>query len=235
MVIGNCSPPPRSRISSTERAPAMPLPTTTRRARVSTVVVQVQGGQTFDAAAEDGGHTSTRPRSTTSSPVTPSGAAACSSTTVPPVEVLDHPERHVHVALGADREVAHRLAVAHQQHVDQLVGGVAAAEVQRLGRPRRPAPCSCSAGSIGPGLSSPSPVNGKTPCRKRGLLFTRVLLVRDGLRGSGAVGCWWAAAGAGWPARVAAISSAGPSTRATATAQTLKAGILLSAGPAPGR
>ena len=49
------------------------------------VVVQVQGREALGAAAEDRGHqTSTSPRSTTSSPVTPSGAAACSSTTVPP-------------------------------------------------------------------------------------------------------------------------------------------------------
>src|SRR4051794_24326396 len=80
---------------------------------------------------------------------------------------------------------------------------------------------------MGPGFARPSPVIGKTPCRKRGLLFTRVLLFRDGLRGSGAVGCW-CAVGRGWlAAGGGGICSAGPSTRATATAQTLKAGILL--------
>jgi hypothetical protein len=55
-------------------------------AGVDAVVVRVEGGETFDAAPENGCHqTSTSPRSRTSSPVTPAGAAACSSTTVPPV------------------------------------------------------------------------------------------------------------------------------------------------------
>src|SRR4051812_49238718 len=79
---------------------------------------------------------------------------------------------------------------------------------------------------MGPGFARPSPVIGKTPCRKRGLLFTRVLLFRDGCRGSWVVGCWWAV-GCGWVAGAGGGNcSAGPSTRATATAQTLKAGIL---------
>ena len=105
------------------------------RAGVEVHVVEVDGRQAFDAASQDRGHqTSTSPRSTTSSPVTPSGAAACSSTTHAAGQVLDHPERHVVVALRPDREPAHRLAVAQEQHVDELAGGVAAAEVQRLGR-----------------------------------------------------------------------------------------------------
>src|SRR3954452_16814293 len=50
------------------------------------LVVQPEPGQALGAATQDGRHqTSTSPRSTTSSPVTPSGAAACSSTTLPPV------------------------------------------------------------------------------------------------------------------------------------------------------
>ncbi len=53
--------------------------------RCKKAVVHAQGGEAFRASAEDRRHqTSTSPRSTTRSPVTPSGAAACSSTTVPP-------------------------------------------------------------------------------------------------------------------------------------------------------
>src|SRR3954451_20683234 len=80
---------------------------------------------------------------------------------------------------------------------------------------------------MGPGLDSPSPVIGKTPCRNRGLLFTRVLLFREGERGSGVlVGS--ADLGCGWLAGVGGgVRSSGPPTRVTATAQTLKAGILL--------
>jgi hypothetical protein len=56
-----------------------------RGALVELVGVEVQGRQAGRPATEDGGHqTSTSPRSTTSSPATPIGAAACSSTTQPP-------------------------------------------------------------------------------------------------------------------------------------------------------
>src|SRR4249920_3395278 len=44
-------------------------------------------------------------------------------------DVLHDPQRHVNVAPGSDREVPHRHAVAHQHNGDQLIGGVAAAEV----------------------------------------------------------------------------------------------------------
>ena len=77
-------------------------------------------------------HTSTSPRSTTTVPVSPSGAASCSSSTVPSSMSSTTRERDVRVGLGADREVAHRGAVADEHDRDQLVGAVAAAEVQRL-------------------------------------------------------------------------------------------------------
>ena len=92
------SAPPRARISSTVRAPAMPLPITTRR------------GRRFASQSD----ARTRPRSTTTVPVTPARRGELQLDHRAAVEVLDHPQRHVHVALGADREVAHRLAVAHQ-------------------------------------------------------------------------------------------------------------------------
>lgn len=76
--------------------------------------------------------TSTRPRSTTIVPLTPSGAATCSSTTVPPMS----PRRCAAArarSLGADGEQAHRDAVLHQRDHHELVAGVAAAEVDGLG------------------------------------------------------------------------------------------------------
>ena len=47
-------------------------------------------------------------------------------------EVLDDRERHVLAALGADREVAHRFAVAHQREIDQLAAGIAGAQIDEL-------------------------------------------------------------------------------------------------------
>ncbi len=77
--------------------------------------------------------TSTSPRSTTTVPVSPSRAATCSSSTVPSSRSSTTASCDVHGVAGADREVAHRRAVAHQDDGDQLVRAVAAAEVQRLG------------------------------------------------------------------------------------------------------
>ncbi len=104
---------PAARISSTARMPAMPLPTTTSRC---------------------GHQISTRPRSTIDRAAAPRPVRRrSSSSTVSAEQILDHPQRDVGGALGGDREVAHRLSVAEQHHRDHLLGGVAAAEVHRLG------------------------------------------------------------------------------------------------------
>src|SRR4029453_16378252 len=47
-------------------------------------------------------------------------------------DVLHDPQWHVNIAPGSDREVPHRYSVAHQHNGDQLISGVAAAEVERL-------------------------------------------------------------------------------------------------------
>src|SRR5690242_6076228 len=85
-------------------------------------------------------------------------------------------------------------------------------------------------------MASPSPVMGKTPCRNRGVLFTRVLLGRDGDRGLVLVevglGAAVRTAAAGWSAGSGRRSAGGP-IRATATAQVLKGGILDVGSSAP--
>ncbi len=127
--------------------------------------------------------------------VTPSGAAACSSTTVPPVEVLDHPQRRrarrSWRRSGTSASARRRAAAARHQ-----LGGRSCRRGSTAPGPTgRSAPMYFSAGSIGPGLARPSPVIGKTPCRKRGLLFTRVLLSGTGC---GARGRWTAGGVVGW-------------------------------------
>src|SRR4051812_25074732 len=167
-------------------------------------------------------------------------------------EVLDHPERHVHVALRTDREPPHRLAVAQQQGVDQLAGGVAAAEVQRLGRlavGHRVLQRGVDRAGLGQPLAGDrkdalqeawaalhagAPLPGRVARLggDRGLVRRRSWLGggrRRGelLGGAARPGGGGRAGPQGGAAAGGGICSAGPSTRATATAQTLKAGILL--------
>ena len=63
---------------------------------------------------------SKRPMSSTRWPVAPSGRGEQHLELGFGEEVLDDGERHMLAALGADREVAHRFAVAHQREIDQL-------------------------------------------------------------------------------------------------------------------
>src|SRR5215216_1425111 len=48
------------------------------------------------------------------------------------IDVLDDPQRHMHLTPRSDGEVPHRHAVAHQHNYDQSISGVATAEVERL-------------------------------------------------------------------------------------------------------
>ena len=97
--MSNCSAPPRARISSTVRAPAMPLPTTTSR-----LLVRAVGRRAVDHVislhqpeVDDDGAATARPARRRAA------RARCRR------QVLDDPQRHVRGALGADREVPHRL------------------------------------------------------------------------------------------------------------------------------
>ncbi len=75
---------------------------------------------------------SRRPMSSTRWPVAPGGRGQQHLQLGFGEEVLDDGERHMLVALGADREVAHRLAVAHQREVDELAAGIAGAQIDQL-------------------------------------------------------------------------------------------------------
>ena len=48
------------------------------------------------------------------------------------VNVFHDSQRDVYITSGSDREVPHRHSVAHQDNGDQLIGGVAAPEVECL-------------------------------------------------------------------------------------------------------
>ena len=87
-------------------------------------------------------------------------------------EVLDDAQRDVHVALRADREASATASRRRRARRDQLVGGVAAADVERLagdalghgvGQARVAAARACPA---------PAPRTRTTPCRNRGVVIT---------------------------------------------------------------
>ena len=75
----------------------------------------ISSSSSVDAVVDRTRHqTSTRPTSTTTDAGQALGRRDVQLDDGAALEVLDDPQRHVHVGLGADREVAHRHAVAHQ-------------------------------------------------------------------------------------------------------------------------
>ena len=102
------------------------------------------------------------PMSTTSVPATPSGRRDQDLDLGFGQEILDHGQRHVHRALGAEREVAHRLAVPRQHECHQIVGRAAGAKVDQLRAPvgRHGVGQALPSGS---GLVRPAPEKVKTP------------------------------------------------------------------------
>src|ERR1700694_786967 len=127
----------RFRISSTARTPAMPLPITTscalvvgcplwsagavsRRVVIANVLPLVASLNFNEAEVDDDGAAHS--------------FGGCNEDFENGVgeQILDHPQRHVGGALGGDREVAHRVAVADQDHTDHFVRAVAAAKIHRL-------------------------------------------------------------------------------------------------------
>src|ERR1700722_4436395 len=122
MVILNCSVPPRARISSTARTPAMPLPTTTRAKRAGVVMNISSMRLDFDEPEIDEDRAAQSVRGGDEQLEDGVGD-----------QVFDDSKWHMHTVFGAHREVPHRGAIAHHDDGDQFGRAVAAAEVDRLG------------------------------------------------------------------------------------------------------
>src|SRR5450432_3033275 len=115
--MSNKERPPRARISSTARAPAMPFPMTTNRClpirHSSRFVLWLLGGasvELVESEVDDG---------------RPSGALRRGNTELELAlgeDVFDDRQGDVLCGARADREVAHRFAVPHEDETDQLAG-----------------------------------------------------------------------------------------------------------------
>src|SRR5229473_4275702 len=119
MTMSNCSAPPRASTSSTARAPAMPLPTTTSFIFGICQLLE---------------HTLSTPQSNFMQPdvhhQVPSGSRRSGQQEFElrlGRKVFNDDKRHVLARFGADREVAHDLAVAQQHEIDQFSARIAGA------------------------------------------------------------------------------------------------------------
>ena len=121
----------------------------------------------------DAGHgphrISMKPMSRTSVPATSSGAAIRTSILVSGRRSSTTASGHVHGALGAEREVAQRLAVAGQDQGHQIIGRAARPESRSAGRAGRPARRRRGHPPAAAAWPRPAPEKVNTPWRKRAI------------------------------------------------------------------
>src|ERR1700709_1686358 len=115
-------------ISSTARAPAMPLPITMRRA----VSPGVMGVVLFWTWMDNAGSDLDEPDVDDDVPAGAGGRGEMDLDVGLREQGLAAPQRDVRGRSRADREQAHRLPVAHDRDGDELGAGVAATEVDEL-------------------------------------------------------------------------------------------------------
>src|SRR5580700_2566959 len=117
--MSNMLPPPRTRTSSTARAPAMPLPMTTS----FFLSIRLLPPNRSDFQQADVNHECTL------------RSGWCREEYFEPGlrrYVLDEGEGNVLRALCCNREIAHRLAVAHEHKVDHLGARISGAHIDEL-------------------------------------------------------------------------------------------------------
>src|SRR5689334_7447676 len=112
MTTSNCSPPPRASTSSTARAPAMPLPTTTNFCFGITLLLPFNRSDFDEANVEHDGA------------VCPRGRAHEPGKLALGRNVLCDGKRHMLARPCPDREVAHEFSVPHQGQIDHLATSI---------------------------------------------------------------------------------------------------------------
>src|SRR5882757_6202569 len=112
--MSKCWAPPRSRISSTVRAPAIPLPMTTSRC------LSISGDLHEPDVEKDCRFQALGRRD--------QDFDLCAWR-----NVFEYCERHVNGALGSDRKVAHRRTSRGEFEIDHFGRGIAGSEIDGLG------------------------------------------------------------------------------------------------------